>query len=82
MRHVIASGEIDFFTETAGSQVFDSPSVAGGDTASAELEKAFLTLSITDGRSAGATILLERYEDKIWATSPLSSDSDTVFSIG
>jgi len=43
--------------------------------------KALFTLSMTDGRSAGTTVLLERYEDKICATSALSSGSDIVVCI-
>jgi hypothetical protein len=60
MRHVTASGVIDFFTGTAGSQLFDWLSDAGVDSVSAVPANAFFTLSITDGRSAGATVLLER----------------------
>jgi len=58
MRHVIASGVTDFFTGTAGSQLFESLPEAG--VVSPEPEKALLTLSITDGRSAGATVLFDR----------------------
>jgi hypothetical protein len=76
-RQVIASGVTDFFTGTAGSQLFASLSNDGADVASNEPENAFLTLSMTDGRSAAATVLFERYEDRICATSDLSSDSDT-----
>jgi hypothetical protein len=60
MRHVTASGVIDLFTGTAGSQLFDRLSDTGVDSVSAVPANALFTLSITEGRSAGATVLLER----------------------
>jgi hypothetical protein len=60
MRHVTASGVIDLFTGTAGSQLFDSVADMDVDVASIVPANALFTLSITDGRSAGATVLLER----------------------
>jgi hypothetical protein len=76
-RQVIASGLTDLLTGTAGSQDFGSLSNDGVDVASGTPENAVLTLLMTDGRSAAATVLFERYEDRICATSDLSSDSDT-----
>src|SRR5271165_5100116 len=80
MRQVTASGVTDFFTGTAGSQLFEAPSVSGVDIVSEAPEKAFFTLSMTDGRSTGATVLFDRYEDKICATSGLSFGSDIALS--
>ena len=60
----MASREIDFFTATAGSQLFESlPEVV--DMASEATPNALFTLPITDGRSVGATVLFERYEARI-----------------
>jgi hypothetical protein len=60
MRHVIASGLIDFFTGTAGSQFFGSLSGAGIEVDPETPPKAFFTLSMTDGRSAAATVFFDR----------------------
>jgi hypothetical protein len=59
-RHVIASGVTDFFTGTAGSQLFESLPEVRVDIVSGLPAKAFFTLSMTDGRSAAATVLFER----------------------
>ena len=56
---------IDLFTGTAGSRAFKSLLDAAVDVVPAAPENALFTLSITDGRSAGATVLFERYEDRI-----------------
>ena len=66
-------GVTDFLIVTAGSQLFESLPEIG--VVSGMPAKAFFTLSMTDGKSAGATVLLDRYEDRIWATSAFSSGS-------
>ena len=60
-RHITASGVTDFFTGTAGCQVFVALSEGGVDIASALPPNAFFTVSITDGRSAGATVLFDKW---------------------
>jgi hypothetical protein len=57
---VIASGLTDFFTGTAGSQLFDSLSGRVADVVPGVPVKALFTLSITVGRSAAATVLFDR----------------------
>ena len=64
-RQVIASGEIDFFTGTAGSQLFESLAGTVADVSAGAPANALFTFSMTDGRSTGATLLFERYEDRI-----------------
>ena len=55
-RHITELGVTDFFTGTAGCQALDALSEGVVDIASALPPKAFFTLSMTDGRSAGATV--------------------------
>jgi len=54
-----ASGVTDFLSGTAGSNFFGSSTV-GAIAEPPETPKAVLTVSITELRSAGATVLLDK----------------------